>query len=97
MLTLYHVFRAGSIFLQVLDAAILLYVVMSWFRPRIKFFFMLESFIRPFVMPFRRLSVWLMSKTRMPLDFSCWFAMIGISIIERLWWKLYYLLYTLIL
>ena len=42
--------------------------------------------------PFRRFSVWLMSRTRMPLDFSCWFAIIGLSIVERLWWWLYRLL-----
>jgi len=91
-MTLYKVFQAGSIFLQILDSAILLYCVLSWFRPNFSFYYWLQSFIRPFVTPFRRLSVWLMSRTRMPLDFSCWFAIIGLSIIERLWWRLYILL-----
>ena len=48
--------------------------------------------MRPFVAPFRRLSVWLMSRFRMPLDFSCWFAMIGISIVDQLLWRIYALL-----
>ena len=91
-MTLYQVFRAGSAFLQVVETAILLYAVLSWFRPRNGLYQWLGSFIRPFVAPFRRLSVWLMSRTRMPLDFSCWFAIIGITIIERLWWRLYYIL-----
>lgn len=91
-MTLYRVFRAASIFLRVVDTAILLYVVLSWFRTRNRVYLWLESFVRPFVAPFRRLSVWISSRTRLPLDFSCWFAMIGISIVEQLLWQVYYLL-----
>jgi len=91
-MTLYRVFLAASTFLRIVDTAILIYVVLSWFRPRSNIYLWLEGFVRPFIMPFRRLSVWLMSRTRMPLDFSCWFAMIGISIVERLLWRLYYIL-----
>jgi len=87
--TLYKVFQAGSWFIRIVDSAILLYCVLSWFRPRNNLYLWLESFITPFVAPFRRLSVWLMSRTRMPLDFSCWFAIIGLSIIDSLWWRLY--------
>ena len=29
-----------------------------------------------------------MSRTRMPLDFSCWFAIIGLNVIERIWDRL---------
>ena len=89
---LYYVFRAGSIFLQIIDYAILLYCVLSWFRPGFGFYYWLQGFIRPFVAPFRRLSVWLMSRTRMPLDFSCLFAMIGLSIVDGLLWKIYAIL-----
>lgn len=91
-MTLYRVFLAASTFLRVVDTAILLYVVLSWFRMRNRLYLWLESFVRPFVAPFRRLSVWISSRTRMPLDFSCWFAMIGISIVERLLWQIYALL-----
>ena len=91
-MTLYKVFQAGSAFLYVVRVAILVYCVLSWFRPRNNLFLWLETIIRPFVAPFRRFSVWLMSRTRMPLDFSCWFAIIGLSIVERLWWWLYRLL-----
>lgn len=92
MLSLYGVFYAVSIFLRILRIAILIYVVLSWFRPRFKAFYMLESFVKPFIIPFRRLSVWLMSKTRMPLDFSCYFSLIAISVVQDLWWRLYHLL-----
>ena len=30
-----------------------------------------------------------MSRTRMPLDFSCWFALIGLSLVNQVWWWLY--------
>lgn len=92
MLSLYDVFYAVSIFLRILRIAILIYVVLTWFRPQFKVFYMLENFVKPFIMPFRRLSVWLMSKTRMPLDFSCYFSLVAISLIQELWWKLYSLL-----
>jgi len=93
MLSLYHVFTAVSIFLQVLDSAILLYVILSWFRPSFRAFYWLANFINPFVAPFRKLSQKIMLRTRIPLDFSCLFAMIAITIIERLWARLYVLLY----
>ena len=91
-MTLYKVFQAGSLFLSVIRWAILIYVVLSWVRLRGNAYLWLESFVRPFVAPFRRLSVWLMSRTRMPLDFSCWFALIGLSVVDGLWWKLYRIL-----
>ena len=92
MLTLYRVFQAGSYFLQIVDTAILVYVVLSWFRPSFRFFYWLSNFVAPFIRPFRRLSEWIMVRTRIPLDFSCWFAVIGLQIINWVWWRLYVLL-----
>ena len=94
-MTLYKLFQAGSLFLTVIRWAILIYVVLSWVQLRGNAFLWLESFVSPFVRPFRRLSVWLMSRTRMPLDFSCWFALIGLSIVNQLWWWLYSILRAL--
>ena len=88
-MTLYKVFQAGSLFLSVIRWAILIYVVLSWVQLRGNAYLWLEGFVRPFVAPFRRLSVWLMSRTRMPLDFSCWFALIGLSLVNQVWWWLY--------
>lgn len=92
MLSLNHVFRALSIFFYILDTALLAYVVLSWFRPKFRLYYLLENFIAPFVRPFRRVNLWLVSRFRLPFDFSCWMAMIAISLIERLMWQLYRLL-----
>ena len=92
MLSLRDVFNAASIFLYVVRTAILIYAILSWIQPTFRFYAMLENFVRPFLIPFRRLSIWLMSKCRRPIDFSCWFALIGISILDSLLWRLYYLL-----
>lgn len=92
MLTLYRVFQAGSYFLQIIDTAVLVYVVLSWFHPSFKLFYWLENFVSPFVRPFRRLSMWITSRTGIPLDFSCWFAVLGLQVINALWWRLYSLL-----
>ena len=93
-MTLYQVFQAGSVFLRIVRMAILIYVVLSWVHLRGNAYLWLEGFVRPFVAPFRRLSVWLMARTRMPLDFSCWFALIGLTLVERVWWWLYRILRT---
>lgn len=96
MLTLRSVFVAGAYFLHIVQTAIFIYVVLSWFRPRFKAFFYLENFVAPFVRPFRRLSVWITARTRIPLDFSCYFAIIGLQIVSSLWWRFYYLLRALL-
>ena len=91
-MALYTVFRAVSYFLYGIRVAILLYCVLSWFRPNNRFFYALEKFITPFVAPFRRLSVWISAKFNVPLDFSCWFSIIALTVVERLMWQLYGLL-----
>jgi uncharacterized protein YggT (Ycf19 family) len=89
MLGLYTVFKAGSIFLQIIETAILVYCVLSWFQPRFRAFYMLRQFIMPFVSPFQKLSMKVMRYFNAPIDFTCFFAIIGFQIIERLWWRLY--------
>ena len=92
MLGLYEVFYAGYLFLRLISAAIVIYCVLSWFRPNFRAFFMLGRFIQPFLSPFRKLSMKLMRYFRAPVDFSCLLAVIGYQILQRLWWQLYYLL-----
>lgn len=86
------VFQAGSWFLRIVEYAILVYVVLSWFQPRNRAFYWLANFVAPFVRPFRRLSLWITARFRIPLDFSCWFAVFGLHIINNLWWRLYFIL-----
>ena len=92
MLGLYSVFRAVSIFLEIIEWAIVAYCVLSWLRPTFKAFYMLRQFIMPFVSPFQKLSMKLMRRFNAPIDFTCFFAIIGFQIINRLWWRLYVLL-----
>ena len=89
MLGLFSVFRAVDIFLRLIEWAIVIYCVLSWFQPRFKAFFMLRQFIQPFVSPFQKLSLRVRRYFNAPVDFTCLFAIIGIQIIERLWWWLY--------
>ena len=89
MFSLYTVFRAVYIFIRVIEYAILIYCILSWFQPRFKAFFMLRQFIMPFVSPFQRLSMWVRNYFAAPVDFTCLFALIGFQILERLWWMLY--------
>ena len=86
------VFTAVSWFIRLIYTAILAFTIMSWFRPRNQFYVLLGRFIAPFVMPFRRLSMFIMRKVRVPVDLSLWTASISLIILNRLWWNLYYLL-----
>ncbi len=92
MLGLYEVFYAGSIFLRIISGAIFIYCILSWFQPRFSAFDLLRRFIQPFVSPFQRLGLWVRRYFAAPIDFTYLFAMIGYSILERVWWLLYMLL-----
>ena len=91
-MTLYRVFQAGSAFLHIVQIAIAVYAVCTWFRPRSTAFRWLEGFISPFIAPFRRLRLWVSERFRLPVDLTCVFAVIGIEIVEKLWMLLYRLL-----
>ena len=82
-------FSAVDIFLNVIDSAILLYVIMSWFRPSNRFYLWLVNFVTPFIKPFYPLAVKIMTRTGWHVDLSAWLAMIAISIIQRLLWVIY--------
>lgn len=89
MLGLYSVFRAVSIFLSLIEWAIVLYCVLSWFQPRFQAFYWLRQFIAPFVSPFQKLSMMVSRYFNAPIDFTCLFAILGLNIIQRLWGTLY--------
>lgn len=92
MLGLYEVFYAGYLFLRLISLAILVYCVLSWFRPTFRAYDMLGAFIQPFVAPFRGLSMRLARYFRAPIDFSYLFAILAFQILEHLWWRLYALI-----
>ena len=89
---LYEVFYAGYIFLRLITLAILVYCVLSWFRPRFRAFDMLGAFIRPFVAPFQGLSMKVRQYFQAPVDFTFLFAIIFYQVLGRVWWWLYALL-----
>ena len=91
-MTLYRVFQAGSAFLHIVQIAIAVYAVLTWFQPRSTAFRWLEGFISPFIAPFRRLGAWVSERFRLPLDLTCVFAVFGIEIVDTLWMLLYRLL-----
>ena len=86
---MYTLFQAVSIFLNVIDTAIFVYVIMSWFSPRSRFYIWLVNFVTPFIKPFYRLSLKIMTRTGWRVDLSAWMAMIAISLIQRLLWVIY--------
>lgn len=94
-MTLYRVFQAGSVFLHIVQLAIAVYAVMSWFMRDTKIFRWLEAFISPFIAPFRRLGMWVAERFHLPFDLTCVFAVLGIEIVENLWMLLYRLLRTI--
>ena len=92
MLSLYTVFRAVGMFLSIIEWAIVIYCVLSWFLPRFKAFYMLRQFIMPFLSPFQKLSMKVSRYFNAPIDFTCLFAILAFQILGRLWWRLYVLI-----
>ncbi len=92
MLGLYEVFYAATIFLRLITWGIVLYCVLSWFRPNFQAFFWLRRFIQPFVSPFQRLSMKVMRHFNAPVDLTMLFAVLGYQLLARLLWRLYLIL-----
>lgn len=89
MPTLYGFFNIGSAFLYILRIAIFVHWLLTLFNAHNAVVRWLDTFTEPFLSPFRRLSMTLMERTGVPLDFSYVFALIGLTIVERLWQMLY--------
>jgi hypothetical protein len=86
---MYAVFRTVDIFLWVVRTAILAYWLMTFLRFNNRFLQLLAKFVYPFVLPFRRPAMWVMRRTGLPIDFTIWFSVIGISIANQLLWYVY--------
>ena len=89
---LYTIFRSLSIFLSIIEWAIVIYCVLSWFQPRFRAFYLLAQFIQPFLAPFRTLSMKVSRYFNVPIDFTCLFAILGLQIAQRLLGTLFRLL-----
>ena len=77
--------------LDVLSIAIVVYAVMSWFARGTSVYAWMARILEPILEPFRRLSRAIMSRTSIPIDFSCWFAILAIRIVTNILSRLYYL------
>lgn len=89
-----QIFVGVDYFLTIIRYMILAYWILSFFRPNFRLYDMLESFLAPLLKPFRILNMKLMSKMRggMMVDFSIWFALIALSLLQRLLWTVYFML-----
>ena len=88
-MTMYSVIDAVRVFLRLLSLAMFVYWILTLLRFNNRLVELLAKFIYPFVRPFRRPAMWVMERTRLPIDFTLWFAMIGINIVSELLWILY--------
>ncbi len=88
-MAMYTLFFAVDRFLRLISAAILVYCIMSWIAPNNRFYVMLERFVNPFIQPFRKLSMKLMARTGMRIDFSPWFTMIALNLLTEVLWTIY--------
>jgi uncharacterized protein YggT (Ycf19 family) len=77
-----YLYRTLMVFLRVMDAALFIYVIMSWIAPRTQIYYVIGRFVEPFLRPFRVLSNRLLGRFALPIDFSVIFAFIGIEIIQ---------------
>ena len=89
---MYFVFYGLTLFLRLVSFAILVYAILSWIMPGNAFFRWLEGFVAPFLRPFRRLTNRLMGIAGLRLDISPLLAMVAISILSRILWRVYLLL-----
>lgn len=87
---MYHVVQAIQIFLRLLSAAMFVYWLLTLLRFNNRLVEILAKLIYPFVKPFRRPAMWVMRRTGLPIDFTLWFAMIGLNLVSELVYWLYY-------
>lgn len=83
------IINALQVFLRFLSFAMLVYWILTLLRFNNRLVELLAKFIYPFVRPFRRPAMWVMRRTGWPIDFTLWFAMIGVNIVSELLLVLY--------
>jgi len=77
-------FKTIFTMLRIIEVAAIVSVFMSWIMPRSDVRMKLEWLLSPVMAPFRWLNMKLTAKTRMPLDFSYMFLLIGIELVRGL-------------
>ena len=74
------VFNTLFTMLRIIEVAAIVAVFMSWIMPRSEVRMKLEWLLSPIMAPFRWLNMKIASRTRMPLDFSYMFLLLGIEV-----------------
>lgn len=89
----YNILSGVSIFLRVINYAILGYCLCSWILPPTnRIYALLRNLSWPFIAPFRGLSMKLMYRFGLRLDLSPWFAIMALQVANSLLWRLFPLL-----
>ena len=78
---LYSVLRGVNVVFRVLQAALLLYCVLSWL-PRSRFYEILYRFVEPILTPFRGISWWIMRKLGLPFNITPLLAMLALEVLQ---------------
>lgn len=94
-MTLYRFFRLGQSILYIMECTVFVYAILSWFRPSYNLYRWLENIVTPIIAPFKYLHDLLLSRFELPFDFSCWLTILGLQLINSLWWRLYLILRTI--
>ena len=89
---IYIIFKTLFTMLDILRILTLASIFMSWIMPRSAVLMKLDWFLSPFVAPFRWLNMKITARSRLPLDFSYMFLLIGISVVRSLLYELMYFL-----
>ena len=89
---LFQIFNALNMLLRILSGAIFFYCILTWIAPRSPLRYWLERFIDPICAPFRPLARMMIVRWGAPFDFTCFFAMIGIGLIQSLLQRIFYMI-----
>ena len=74
------IFNTIFTMLRIIEVLAIVAVFMSWIMPRSEVRMKLEWLLSPFMAPFRWLNMKITARTRMPLDFSYMFLLLGIEL-----------------
>lgn len=83
-MTIRSIFSALQMFLRILNGAIFVYWILTFLRFNNQLVQVLAKFIYPFAKPFNRLSRWIMRRTGLPIDFTLFLTIFGLSIVSNL-------------
>ena len=76
----YVIYETVMLVFRIIELAALVSIILSWVLPMSKLRGTIDWLLSPIMYPFRWLNMKLVSKIRIPLDFSYLFLLIGLDI-----------------